>query len=281
MPDATAIRPGEPLPPYRVTAYNSATESENKIHDDEVARQYGFAGGLVPGVTVFAYMVPPVVNGFGAGWLSGGRMSARFVKPIYEGEQVEVRAVPQEGEEGLQLALEALNPAGEVCATGAASRLSDDAVAPSAMMFSTAELPAEREPVSEDALRRREVLGTLHSTATRESMDEFLRETRDEDPRWQGANAPVHPGYLIRWANTILASNVKLNPWIHVSSDVALYDALRVGEAFETRGRVTELFERKGHRFVRLDVGMFAGDGRMVMRVDHTAIYDIRKVEGA
>ena len=30
-------------------AYNHATESENKIHSDEVARRYGFRGGLVPG----------------------------------------------------------------------------------------------------------------------------------------------------------------------------------------------------------------------------------------
>ena len=37
---------------YHVKARNPATESENKIHHDDVARQYGFAGGLVPGVTV-------------------------------------------------------------------------------------------------------------------------------------------------------------------------------------------------------------------------------------
>src|SRR5947207_11828570 len=37
---------GEQLPSYRVIAHNAATESENKIHDDDVAQQYGFAGGL-------------------------------------------------------------------------------------------------------------------------------------------------------------------------------------------------------------------------------------------
>ena len=33
---------------YRVRAHNAATESENKIHHDDVAQRHGFRGGLVP-----------------------------------------------------------------------------------------------------------------------------------------------------------------------------------------------------------------------------------------
>ena len=44
------------LRPYRVEAFNTAKESDNKIHDDAVARRFGFTGGLVPGVDVYAYM---------------------------------------------------------------------------------------------------------------------------------------------------------------------------------------------------------------------------------
>lgn len=53
------------LTPYRVVACNLAKSSENKMHDDTVARQFGFVGGLVPGVDVFAYMshVPAQVWG--------------------------------------------------------------------------------------------------------------------------------------------------------------------------------------------------------------------------
>ena len=40
------------LETYRVSAYNTSKQSENKIHDDAVARRYGFSGGLVPGVEV-------------------------------------------------------------------------------------------------------------------------------------------------------------------------------------------------------------------------------------
>jgi len=47
------------LEPYRVQAYNTAKLSENKMHDDTVARRFGFSGGLVPGVDVMAYMDAP------------------------------------------------------------------------------------------------------------------------------------------------------------------------------------------------------------------------------
>ena len=42
---------------YRLQAYNTAKLSENKMHDDTVARRFGFSGGLVPGVDVMAYMM--------------------------------------------------------------------------------------------------------------------------------------------------------------------------------------------------------------------------------
>ena len=47
------------LATHTVLAHNWATESENKIHDDAVASRYGFRGGLVPGVAVWAYMTHP------------------------------------------------------------------------------------------------------------------------------------------------------------------------------------------------------------------------------
>ena len=57
------------LGPYRVEAFNASKESENKIHDDAVARRFGFRGGLVPGVDVYAYMTHLPVQRWGRAWL--------------------------------------------------------------------------------------------------------------------------------------------------------------------------------------------------------------------
>ena len=60
------------LPAYRVSAYNTAKASENKIHDDSVAQRFGFRGGLVGGVHVYAYMTHLPVQRWGRAWLERG-----------------------------------------------------------------------------------------------------------------------------------------------------------------------------------------------------------------
>src|ERR1700722_19562924 len=77
-------------PSLRVRAVNTATDSENQIHDDSVAAEYGFRGGLVPGVTIYGYLAPSVIGHFGPKWLNCGALDVRFFEPFYEGEEVAV-----------------------------------------------------------------------------------------------------------------------------------------------------------------------------------------------
>src|SRR5690242_19473506 len=85
------------LETHVVEAYNTAKQSENKMHDDTVARRFGFAGELVPGVDAMAYMMHPPVAEWGRSFLERGLMDARFLKPVYDGETVEVRGSESDG----------------------------------------------------------------------------------------------------------------------------------------------------------------------------------------
>ena len=69
------------IAPYRVSAYNTSKHSENKMHDDTVAKRYGFSGGLVPGVDVMAYMMYLPVAKWGRDFLERGLIEARLTKP--------------------------------------------------------------------------------------------------------------------------------------------------------------------------------------------------------
>jgi hypothetical protein len=80
-------------------------------------------------------------------------------------------------------------------------------------------------------------------------------------------------------AGTTLSENVALGPWVHVASDVAHLGVARAGERLVTRGRVADLYERKGHRWVELDVLIVADDLRPVLHVRHVAIYQLRAPE--
>src|SRR5258707_15848376 len=104
------------LAPYHVVAFNTAKVSENKIHDDEVAKKFGFGGGLVPGVDVYAYMTHLPVERWGRAWLEHGTAECRFSKPVYDGDRVTVSASEEAG--SLDIRLECR---GVSCATGAAA----------------------------------------------------------------------------------------------------------------------------------------------------------------
>jgi hypothetical protein len=89
-----------------------------------------------------------------------------------------------------------------------------------------------------------------------------------------------HPGWLLRQANHILVASTVLGPWIHVGSKVHHLRPLPRGVDLEIRGRVRQVHEHKGHRFVDLDVVMADADGPGLV-VDHRAIYEPRQLRPA
>src|SRR5690348_13156111 len=104
------------LETYSVQAYNTAKRSENKMHDDTVAKRFGFSGGLVPGVDVMAYMMHLPVAKWGRAFLERGWIEARFVKPVYDGDTTELRGELRDGVLSIEV-----ESRGQLCATGTAS----------------------------------------------------------------------------------------------------------------------------------------------------------------
>jgi hypothetical protein len=103
---------------------------------------------------------------------------------------------------------------------------------------------------------------------------QYLDDVRETLPLYREQGI-AHPGWLLRDANYVLSSNVVLGPWIHVESVVTHHGVVEDGQEVGCRAIVTDEWEHKGHRFVRLDV-LHTADGQAVMRTDHTAIYQPR-----
>jgi acyl dehydratase len=261
---------------HELVAFNTATASNNKIHDDEVARRYGFAGGLVPGVDVYAYLTHVPAARWGRAWLERGSISARFRQPVYDGDTVVVDGV-EAGDGTIELTLH--DSRGALCATATAGRVASDAAAPDRSERPTVDIPSEVPPASAESLAAGTVLGAVGKGFHAELAEEYLAAVREPLDLYRD-DAIAHPGWLLRSANTLLAANVRLGPWIHVGSDVRFLDVVHDGEHVEARGHVVEEYERKGHRFVVLDV-LLTADGRPVLHVAHTAIHTPRAVAPA
>jgi acyl dehydratase len=257
---------------YEVVAHNTATLSANKIHDDEVARRYGFAGGLVPGVDVYAYLTHIPAREWGRDWLTRGSIEARFSQPVYEGDPVTVSATAA-GERALTLELR--NRAGEVCDTGAAALPVEPVAAPPHERWPDVKQRTDPPPASPEALVAGTALGLDGHGFRADRAGEYLDEVRETLPLYR-AEAIAHPGWLLRDANYVLSANVRLGPWIHVGSVVQHHAVVRDGQHVTARAVVLREWERKGHRFVELDVALLADD-EIAVTVAHTAIHTPRR----
>jgi hypothetical protein len=143
-----------------------------------------------------------------------------------------------------------------------------------------APLPVKRPEASPQSLAVGTTLGTFRVTFDDHGVHEpYIAEITDDLALYRSPDAVAHPGYTIRLANSVLVANVVLGPWIHVSSETQHFRAVRDGDRLAARAVVTDLFERKGHEFVDLDVLVLANDSQPVMRVAHRAIYKVCRVE--
>ena len=259
---------------YRVTAHNTSKQSENKIHDDIVARRFGFSGGLVPGVDVFAYMTHLPVEKWGRAFLERGLMDARFVKPVYDGEVAELTAT----ESGGTLSIE-VHSRGGLCATGTAS-LPASAPGFSLADFTEVAPVAERQQVNAASYEVGKWLGTLPRDWAGDAAKEYLADIRETDPIY-AREGLGHPGLLQRVMNKVLVDNAILGPWIHVGSRMQLLSAAKAGDVITARAKVTGNYDKKGHRFVELDALVVASGTTPLAHCHHIAIYQPREAAAA
>jgi len=262
------------LETYHVQAYNTSKQSENKIHDDTVARRFGFSGGLVPGVDVMAYMIHLPVAKWGRSFLERGIIEARFVKPVYDGETAELTAAESNG----ALTIE-VRSRGQLCATGSASL---PASGPDFSMADYREVAAvtERKPVSAASYEVDKWLGTIPRDWAGDAAREYLADIRETDPIF-AREGLGHPGLLQRVMNKLLVDNAVLGPWIHVGTRMQLLSTGGIGDELTARAKVTGNYDKKGHRFVELDALVVGNGTRPLAHCQHIAIYQPREQAAA
>lgn len=262
------------IEPYRVLAFNTAHDSENKIHDDATARRFGFGGGLVPGVDVYGYMTHLPVMRWGRAWLERGAAECRFFKPVYDGDTADVATIESDG--GLDITVESR---GVVCATGRAL-LPDNAPAVVIDQFRKVPQRAERLPADEASLPVDSWLGLDPYPVTAEMAARYLADSHESATIYTEQSL-LHPRDILRSCNFVLSRNVLLGPWIHTGSRVQHLKAASVGDTLSVRARITGNYEHKGHRFVELDALVLANQATPVAHIAHTAIYRPRQVAAA
>jgi hypothetical protein len=218
---------------------------------------------------VYAYVVHAVVDALGPAFVERGSVGVRFRSPCYEGDAVDVDVDP-DGSVSVTVGQ-------SVCVTGWATLSPPDrgelpAASPPA---AAAPEPSERPAASTSELAPGRVLGSVRLP------DEpgYLEKVGETSPLY-AERGWLHPGRLLEGANRVLMASVILPPWLHVESTVQHLRAVGLGEPVEVRAQVAGQWERKGHRFVSLDVGWLV-DEETVARARHTAIWQLAATPGS
>jgi len=269
---------------WKGTAYNQVPHSRNEIHGDKVAKDFGFKGGLVPGVTVSAYLMHPAAVSYGMDFLERGVAHVRVNSPLYDEQVFDVGIEnPIENkyqEQGRQGYNAVLVPNGAApCATAEVQmaetkadppvRRGDEPGDKSAPLVS-----ATRENM--EALRKTGCKAFTYRWNADHEMSTYLRE-RSRMAEIYSKGGYAIPSFVLGISNWVLASNAAMNPWVHMETTSRNFAAIPQGTKLVGEMEIKDLFEKKGHEFVDALINIFdVESSKCFASIKLRAIYKLR-----
>jgi len=251
-------------------ALNTAPDSANQIHGDEIAKQYGFKGGLVPGVTISAYLIQPAIEAWGMDWLERGHAYVSVKSPLYDGETftVDVETVSSEA-----YVAELLRPDGTVSAMGEVSIPAEAPEPPIRRGDRIAEkgyVGAAASPARFMELKEGGCLAFRFRWDSSHRMSAYIVDV-DAMPRLlrPGQGGYANMSFLLGVSNWIFAGNAHMNPWVHLETTSQNFRAVPNDTVVVAEMEVVDFFEKKDHQFADVDVNLFD-------EVDNEALCSIR-----
>lgn len=259
---------------WRGIAFNQVPNSTNQIHGDEMAERFGFRGGLVPGVTLSAYLLHPVADIFGMEFLERGYAHCRINSPLYDHETFEVQITDQ-SHKHCHTCLK--RESGEPLAFAETS-IQADALPPAyrgdTVGNESVDTPATRENFERLRISGCQAFG--YGWNTEHEMSSYLRDASAMSDLY-AVDGFANPSYILGISNWMLASNIYMNPWIHLETRSQNFAPLAAGSAVIGEMSVKSLFEKKGHEFVDVEVNVYDADSlQCYTAIDLRAIYRLR-----
>jgi len=262
---------------WLATALNTAPDSENQIHSDELAKEYGFKGGLVPGVTVSAYLLHPVIESLGKEWLERGYADCKITSPLYDGENFEVFS---EAHKQGHINTFLKNHEGKIVANAESQLLVNQPPAPR----------YRGDPLVEDNFEAPVPSFEIWERLKNEGCRAFKFEWGGENPliylsdekKLPKLLQPKDIGYanlcfLLGCSNWILAGNAFMNPWVHLQTKSQNYKPVFLGSTLIAEMSVKDFYEKKGHEFIEVNVNLFEDKSlKCCMSINLLAIFKLR-----
>ena len=243
----------------------------NMIHSTDGAREYGFAGALVGGVTAYGWCVSTIVEALGNEWLDRGWTTLAFKRPIYPGDALDV-VVDDTG--ALRVTRD-----GAVCFAG-------DVGLGLAPWYHEVAVPVTRVPVPASAslpqltLANAPVGKDLAPMATRLDADDAMQFAVEREHEtlecFYGLVPRIHPAWLAEQPIRLLHHSFDYGPSIHTQSRIQHLGPAFAGQRFVVSGHCISAYERKGHAYIENDC-LITADEAPVVQLRHTSIFKVAR----
>ncbi len=254
---------------YQLVARNDQPNSPNPIHRDDYARSLGYPGGLVAGVTLYAYACDAAVRLMGGDWLEHGFGEIRFHKPVFDSEELTVTATPIEGGDWrVRLGCDGLR--------------AEAIIGPYRETISDSGLKRgggpEPQLLTKDVSLKGELLRTPDERSMeREGLERFIADSGLEgtplahELRSRGL---ISPNLIAGAPFYVLGRTHPYAVVIHTSSTTEWAGPARLGETLYSWGKVEDAFEKRGRFYVTQRVVTVDSAGNKVARMLHTGTYE-------
>ena len=262
---------------WSARALNTAPDSENQIHGDDMAREFGFRGGLVPGVTVSAYLLHPIIEKWGIDWLEKGWAKCKITSPLYDKEYFSIFLDEISQNEIISILK---NSKQSITADAEARLLKIIPKTPKIRGDKIAAQNFQGPKASKNVWMKLKKDGCMAFEYFWGGKDPLIY-LQDQDALPDLLN-PSKKGFsnlsfLLGCSNWILASNAYMNPWIHLQTTSQNYQALPYDSSVIAEIQINKVFEKKGHKFVDVEVNLFKKeDESCVMNINLLSIYKVR-----
>lgn len=275
------------------TAFNQVPHSANEIHGDKVAKDFGFKGGLVPGVTVSAYLLHPAIEAWGLDFLSRGHANVRVGSPLYDEDEFEVEIevetelskVASEQENTTSFKAKLTRAEGMVSANAEVRLATLEQLAAAPVMrgdsIANEDTPAvEATPDNMAKLRESGCHAVKFHWRDGHEMKAYLHNPMDMPQLLRvggDGGGYANMSFILGCSNWILARVAHMNPWVHLETTSQNFAPIPIDTKLIAEMEVLDFYQKKGHEFVDVRVNLFnARSGKCYSAIDLRAIYKLR-----
>ena len=259
----------------RVIARNFAAHEDNPLHDPDRVHTLGWERAAIPGAATFGYLCQPLIDVLGHRWFEGYRTEVRFVAPVHDGDELDIRIRP--AATGFEVTADV---AGRAVATMNARPIDPDETDPATpTSLATTHLdgrsPIESAGSSEPELIDWRTVATPRPFAPWRWVPDVIENAEAaaqvEDHAERYRTGIVHPHVLLRVANQTITRTYRLPHWLHVGSVVDTVRAIQEGDVLRVDASVIARWQSGRHQFIDVVIGIRKSAG-LAVTMTHRSI---------